>query len=333
VTIDPDLMALVQHFFDLRDVEPNYAIAYVNAGQDRLYKGFVEPAIEFYEKALRRTPDEETALTSLLFAQTIQADRPAVTRNAVRALELYPGSGPVRNTAMDARWRTGQPLEALVTELAAARSTVKPEDRYQVDMAIGNAWWNLGQADKALAAYDSVLAYQSDSPEGLWGRGAALALAERWDESIEYYGKAVRLRTGVVSLRCDFARDLIRAGRVAEAQKHLDEAKILEAENAPAEALRGWAALAQGDLDAALAHARQAREWGPWCDLARIIEARALKARGDLSGADQAVAPIRERLAAGTPPGYIYLPKQATWQSIHELPAVERMLIADITRP
>jgi tetratricopeptide (TPR) repeat protein len=331
-TIDPDLMALVRGHFALTNVEPNYAIAYVNAGQDRLYKGDAPAAIAFYEKALARTPDEETALQSLVFARTAQGDREGALRDAARMKALYPTSGSVQTTAGDALWRGGTPLAAVIDQVGAARGRVKVEDRYLVDLALGGWLWNQGRAEEAIATYDSVLAYQSDSPDALWGKASSLALAGRWEEAFPLYEQAVRLRTGVVSLRCDVARDLIRAGRVDEARKHLDEARILEAENPVAEALRGWAALASGDAAAALAHARQATSWGEWCDLARIVAAKAHQALGDRAAAGAAVAPVRERLVSNAPPAYLYLPKQATWQSIHELPAIERALLAELER-
>src|SRR5439155_1607155 len=80
-------------------------------------------------------------------------------------------------------------------------------------------------------AYDSVLAYQSDNPEGLRGRAAALALAGRSDEAFRIYEEAVRARTGVADLRCDFARDLLWAGRTADAKAQLEAARLLDAEN------------------------------------------------------------------------------------------------------
>src|SRR5678810_1419527 len=104
-------------------------------------------------------------------------------------------------------------------------------------------------------------AYQSDDPGGLRGRAGALALAGKYDEAFTLYDQAVRLRTGVPDLRCDYARDLLRAGRVEEARKHLAEAKLLDVENPTAEALRAWADLASGDLVAARAHAKQAMAW------------------------------------------------------------------------
>jgi tetratricopeptide (TPR) repeat protein len=331
--MDPDLMALVRRFMAIDDVEPNYPIAYVNAGQDQVGKGDVDAGIVFFDKALARSPDEETAITAMIGAKTLKGDGPGAAALAAKAVGLYPASGSVLTTAADAWWRSGRPLADVTEVLVRSRMTIKEEDRYLVDQARGNYAWNLGRVDEALTAYDAVLAYQSDSPEGLWGKAGTLALAKRWDEAFPLYEQAVRLRTGVISLRCDVARDLIRAGRVSEAVVHLDEARILEAENAPAEALRGWASLAAGKPAEALAHARQARAWGEWCDLAAIVEAHALKATGDTAGAARAVEAVQARVRNNTPPGYLFLPKLSTWQSIHELPAVERELLAQLTRP
>ncbi|TPW17059.1 MAG: hypothetical protein FD129_523, partial [bacterium] len=313
-SMDPELMSLVRRGMAITDVEPNYPIAYVNAGQDQVGKGKVDAG-------------------ALIGARTLKGDGATASELATRAIRIYPASGSVRTTAADAFWRAGRPLAQVLDDLKEARSTVREEDRYLVDGAIGSYAWNLGLVDDALTGYNALLGYQSDSPEGLWGKAAALALAERWDEAFPLYEQAVRLRTGVLSLRCDVARDLIRAGRLDEAAAHLDEARLLEAENPIAEALRGWASLAAGQPQEALEHARQARAFGDWCDLARIVEAHALKATGDPAAAAREVEPVRARLRGNEPPGYIYLPKLATWQSIHELPLVERKLLEALDRP
>jgi len=204
---------------------------------------------------------------------------------------------------------------------------VRAEDRYQVDQALAAHAWNLGDHAQALAASDSVLAYQSDNPSGLHGRASALALAGRHDEAFKLYDAAVRVRTGVIELRCDFARDLLLADRRAEALGQLDEAKLLDAENPTAEALRAWAALAGGDLAAANAHVKQSLAWGPWCDLAKIVQGAIAARVGDRGAAERAWAPVRERIAKGAPPEYVFRPKLAVWERTHTLPAVERRLL------
>ena len=178
-----------------------------------------------------------------------------------------------------------------------------------------------------LAAFDSVLSYQSDNPDGLRGRAAALVLLGRNDEAFKLYDDAVRVRTGVVELRNDFARDLLLAGRVDDAVRQLDEAHLIDEQNATAEALRGWAALARGDLKGARAHVAQALAWGPWSDLAQIVEGGILAQSGDASGAAKAWAGVRARIARNAPPEWVYRPKLATWEETHTLPAVERQLL------
>lgn len=327
--LDPDLMALVQRSFARTDVKASYPIAYVNAGNDQLEKGQVDAALVFIEKALQRAPGEETALTAHIEALSLKGDRIRAADEAEQALGLYRESGVVRTTAASALWHAGQGLASATALLVAGRRSIRPEDRWMVDQAIGGNYWTLGDADRSLAAWDSVLAYQSDNPEGLWGRAATLALAQRWDESFAEYDRAVRLRTGVVELRCDYARDLLRAGRLDAAQSQLDAAKLLEPENPPAEALRGWLALLRGDTAAALRHADQAEVWGSWCDLALIVRAKALKAT-DIGAAKKTLEPLLQRIERSTPPEYTYLPGRSTWISIHELPAVERMLIGEV---
>jgi Tfp pilus assembly protein PilF len=156
---------------------------------------------------------------------------------------------------------------------------------------------------------------------------AALALDQSWKPAFEYYDRAVRMRTGIADLRCDYARDLIRAGRLDDARTQLDEAALLDAEHPTAEALRAWRFLESGAADSARVHARRALEWGEWSDLARIVLGRAELRLGNGAAADAAWAPVRERIARNAPPEYVYRKNLARWTSVHELPAVERAML------
>jgi Tfp pilus assembly protein PilF len=178
-----------------------------------------------------------------------------------------------------------------------------------------------------------VLAYQSDNPEALWGRASALALAQKWDESFRLYDDAVRLRTGVVDLRTDYARDLLLAGRPDAAGAQLAEAALLDAEHPTAEALRGWAALSAGDAAKAREHLNRSIEWGPWSDLSVILLGRTALASGDAAGALAVVQPVQDRIAANAPPEYFFRQRLSQWRSVHELPAVERSLLKELAKP
>jgi tetratricopeptide (TPR) repeat protein len=308
-------------------VAGSYPVAYAAGGDDRVGRGRVDEALPFYRKALATKPDEETALVSYANALLLGNRAASAESVATRAVGAQPSSGPARLALSDARWHAGHGLDAARAGLVDARKTVRAEDRYRLDQSLGRYAWVAGQAAPALAAYDSVLAYQSDNPEGLQGRAAALALAGRFDEAFRIYDAAVRERTGVIDLRCDYARDLLWAKRVEDARRQLDEAALLDPEHPTAEALRGWAALESGALDEARAHAGQALAWGPWCDLARIVEGGvAMRAEGK-DAAERAWAPVRERLNRAAPPEYVFRPKIAAWEQAHVLPAVERRLL------
>ena len=325
--LDPDLRTLVERQFATRDVTHSYPVAFTGAGNDRIEKGEIDAALTFFDKALARDPRSESALQSLTYALTLKGDRSAAIAAGARALAAHPSSGGVISAAAEAEWRDGKGLDAAIALAEGSLANVRPEDRFQVNLELGRLYWVKGDAKRAIAAYDSVLRYQSDNPEGLWGKSAALGLDQRWKPAFEYYDRAVRMRTGIVELRCDYARDLIRAGRLNEARAQLDEALLLDAEHPPAEALRAWRFLESGEADSAQAHARRALEWGEWSDLARIVLGKAELKLGNRVAAEAAWAPLRERIASNAPPEYVYRVKLARWTSVHELPAVERAML------
>lgn len=332
---DPELLALVGKLFSQSDVSASLPIAYVAAGQNEIGDGRLEPGLAYLARALKVAPADELVLSANLHGLSLKgkSERERVPVLAQQALALYPASGAVRTTVAEALWHAGRPLDEAVAVLANGRDQLSGDDRFQVDLALANYQLKLGRTSAALASYDAVLAHQADSPEGLWGKAATLALAERWDEAFTLYGQVLRLRTGLVALRADFIRDLLRAGRLEPARAQLKDALLLDANDPSLLALQAWLSLlTEPDASTALRQAVAAHELGPWCDLALIVKAAALRASGREAESTEALAPLRLRIAEGSAPDYVYLSQQSSWVSVHELPAVERGLLERLPR-
>ncbi|MCC6652786.1 MAG: hypothetical protein IT348_16660 [Candidatus Eisenbacteria bacterium] len=331
--IDPALHALVEGYQKRRDVSACYPVAYSSGGDDLVSRGKVAPALPLYRKALALEPTNETALLALSNALMLGGQAVAAESVAVIAVRAHPASGSANVTLAEATWRAGRGLRGARIGLSAARAQVRAEDRYRVDAQIGRLALVQGDAPAALAAFDSVLAYQSDSPEGLPGRASALALlaasgGASWDSAFAQYDQAVRMRTGIVSLRCAYALDLMLAGRVRAAREQLDAARLLDEQHPDAEALRAWADLADGRTAGARARAKQALAWGDWSDLALIVSAGVEPKAGNERAAAAVWARLDERIAAGPVPGYVFRPGLSVWESVRALPAAERAVMA-----
>ncbi|MFG6432701.1 tetratricopeptide repeat protein [Roseateles sp. LYH14W] len=323
---DPALRALVQRFFAQRDTSTSLPIALVNAGNQKLEDGKLADATALFERALGLAPDDESALGARLYALALEGK--AGRELAARALKLHPHSGALRVAAADALWHGGAPLAAdVVPGLAKGIEALTGEDLFRVDLALADHHRRLGDVPRALAAYDAVLAYQGDQPEALWGRAATLALDGRWDEAFTQYEAVLRLRTGLLALRRDYALDLLRAGRTEPARAQLKEALILDPRDPDTLALRAWLTLLDGDAAAALRGADEALALGAWSDLAVIVRAAALQALGQGDQAQAALAPLRQRVATNAPPQYLYRPDKSGWFSVHQLPAVQRRVL------
>ena len=329
VATDPALRAAVQRFFAMRDTRASLPVALVNAGNQKLEDGQLEAARPLLARALQLAPADERALAAQLYLLGIEGDSTATQALAARALAAHPRSGTLRVGVADASWHAGRPLATeVLPALARDLDTLRGEDRFRVDLALADHHRRLGDVPQALAAYDAALAYQGDQPEALWGRAATLALAGRWDEAFAQYDAVLRLRTGLVPLRRDYAVDLMRAGRLDAARVQVKEALLLDPVEPDVLALKAWLALASGDATAARRDSADALRRGPWSDLAVIVHAAALQAAGEGGAAQAALAPLRERIARGAPPRYVYRPEKSGWFSVHELPAVERRVLA-----
>ncbi|MFG6412582.1 tetratricopeptide repeat protein [Roseateles sp. DC23W] len=325
VELDPALRALVRRYFALRDTRSSLPLSLVNAGNQQLEDGRLADATPLFERALTLAPQDESVMNARLYALALEGNGAAAQALSTRALARHPRSGPLHVSAADALWHGGAALAGqVVPALARALPRLKGEDAFRVNLALADHHRRLGHVPQALAAYDAVLAYQGDQPEALWGRAATLALAGRWDAAFTQYDAVLRLRTGLLPLRRDYALDLLRAGRTAPARAQVQAAQLLDPLDPDTLALKGWLALVNGDAAAAQRDADEALAIGPWSDLATLVRAAALQRQGQADAADATLAPLRQRIATNAPPQYVYRADKSGWFSVHELPASER---------
>jgi len=114
--------------------------------------------------------------------------------------------------------------------------------------------------------------------------------------------------------RLDAARDALRA------------AALLDPEDPSVLALQGWLALEGGDGAEALKAADRALAIAPWLDLAVAVKGAALRRLDRAAQADAAWQPLRDRIAAGTPPEYVYFKPRSAWMVAHAVGARERQV-------
>jgi tetratricopeptide (TPR) repeat protein len=130
-----------------------------------------------------------------------------------------------------------------------------------------------------------------------------------------------------VDLRTDYARDLIRAGELERAAEQIDAALLLDPEDPEALAIQGWWHLQSGRVDEARSLARRARDLGPWCTLADLVEAAAERRAGNPEASERLLEPLRDRILRATPPEYVYRKKWGRYDRVFTLPAIERALL------
>ena len=330
VARDTALVHEILKLTSITDVAPFYAVAYSGAGDDRLERGQADSAVSFYRKAQARDPGSEDVAARLSYGLSLLGRNSEAVAVADSGLARHPASASLRLQRISAEFvRTGNRAAELAA-LEAARAQVDPRERYRADADLGRAALDEGRIEEARAGADSVLAYQSDNPEGLELRGELEAAAGRADSAGAYFDRAVRVRSGWLGLRVAYASALLvereRAPQAAGAEALLAAAaaqvagaRLVDPVDPRVALLDGWLALDRGDLAAARKALDSAVEQADWLDLARILRARVRAAQGDGAGARAELAPIEARLARPTPPRYLYNPRQSGYELVGEL--------------
>lgn len=327
---DPALRALVQRLFAERDLSASLPQALVKGAFKEIAAGRLPEAMERLDEAGRLAPQDPQVLRARLQALALRGEAKAIAPLAELALSLHPDNAPLRIAAVEARWHSGTPLAVQLPALLKGRERLSEQDRFELDLAAGRYAVHQGDAKPALAAYEAALAVQADSPEALWGRAAALALAGRADEAFAVYERVLKLRTGVQALRLEYARELLLAGRLDAARAQLGEARTLNAAEPELLALQAWLALRDGDAPLALRLAEQALAGAAWCDSALLMKAAALRGLQREPEAKALLAALDARLLPEATPRYVYRSETSEWESVNLASAGWRRLRAAV---
>ncbi len=327
IEFDSGLLGMLDQFLVDGSIEKYYAPAYVVAAYDEVENGDADKAVTLLEKALGRSPDDESALSSLARTYSILDRDDDAVRSGERATEVHESASQTWVHYSQAVFhKTGSRADA-IRLLLKARQSVDKNQRWEIELALGSAYAARGELRNARDAYEWVLSYQNDNPEALWGLAYTLGFNGARERADELFQKVVRRRSGIVELRTDYARFLIREGRYDEAEKQLGEARGLDPVSTDVETAAGLLALYQGDPEGAKRSLESARLYADYNDLATALLANSLVRLGDLEGAETLLDPIRESMERGDPPTWVYVKKKADFIPAHEYPAELRWIL------
>lgn len=326
-SFDPDLIALIEEISADGPTDKYYAPALVVSAYERVENGRCKEAIELLERALERTPRDESALCAVAYTHSLMGDAEEAVGAALRATQAHGSAAePWLEHARAIFLQTGSRSEEIAV-LLRAREEVNRAERYRIELALGGAYVGRGDLRKAKDAYQWVLEYQTDNPDALWGLGHAHGLAGDKEEADRYFEQALRRRSGIVELRADYSRCLARQERFDEAAAQIEEARLLDPTNTDAEASAGLLAIFRGDWTEAKRTLEDAIAFGSYNDMAAILLAHTWVAEGEVEKADSILTPLLLDVERSVPPCYIYLENRGSYRSVHEYPAEERWLL------
>ncbi len=329
--LDPQLIELVQGLVEETSVSEYYAPAYVIASYDRIENAELDNAVEFLEKALQRSPDDESALCGMAYLRSILEEHDLAIESGKKATSKHSTAPQPWITRSEAIYHKTGSHSDKISLLLEAREAVDRSQRYQVELAMGSAYLDRGDLRQAREAFQWVLDYQDDNPQALWGLAYAYGFNGEREKADNLFQQALRRRSGIVELRVDYANYLIRQGKYDQAEEQLTEAAVLDPVSTDVEEASGLLAIYRGDFAKAKARLIQALEYADYNDIARVLLAHAYVAGGELNSAEETLLPLLESVERGDPPQYVYVEKKADYLSVHEHPAEERWMLFGTT--
>lgn len=205
------------------------AYRYYTEGQKHLAQGDHPGSIQFFQKALSVDPEFAMALRSIAWAYNALAYRDNWKRYLKSAFDL--------SDRLSDR-------EALLIE----GDYYSASEKYY---------------ERALAAYDKLLALYPDDVEGNENSARLYYLLEQWDKAIERYLVNVKNQEESVSSYTNLAVAYMAKGLYDQAQEILESYLISFSDSAPVHQGLGYVYLCQNKVDLALSEFNKALELDP----------------------------------------------------------------------
>ncbi len=220
------------------------------------------PVIGFVQVGIQAHADRYTYLPHLgLFVAITWAAAEICARQRVpRALLsgvaiVMVGVLLIAARAQTSYWRDS---EALWTHTLACTA-----DNTVAHSNLGNAYYELGRLDDAIAQLQTVLQLDPHDAKVHNNLGDVLLERGRLDEAILHYGRAVELRPAFAEGHKNLGNALVRAGRPADAATHYETALRFDPGLAEAHYNLGHILLRNGNATEALGHFRRVLETKP----------------------------------------------------------------------
>jgi tetratricopeptide (TPR) repeat protein len=220
------LSAAVFANLPLYSAEHGRAVHYFNVGI-KLYDDpeQVEPAIDFFERALAIAPGYPEALAGLGGALIRNGQPERAVPHYLEAVTLRPDYADAQYGLGLALARLGR-LDEATTHYRRALE-LRPDDA-ETHVALGAAMTDLGRQERAIEHHRGALAIQPDHVEAHVGLGVALTRLGRLDEAVAHYERALRVDPRHAVAHNNLGSALAMQGRIAEAARYFARAVALE---------------------------------------------------------------------------------------------------------
>jgi predicted Zn-dependent protease len=299
--LDTVLVNLVEYFVTAPQLKECYPVALVNAAENAIEQQRLTDALTFALQARDYAPQAEVVLSSLSSVYTLTDDDRRAIAYADSLRAHYP-----QKSGTYIRWRNahfykdGDPAAA-VERLEAGLGVVDSSEEKSLRQSLGNDLWYVGRFRDAAEQFNSILASHDKDSYALWGLGLALGDAGNYAVADSAFQLALLERSGIADLRLDYARVLLNAGKLGEAETQIHETELLAPDDPWMLTMKGWLAAKRGDPSSALAMYDAAIEAWPYDRLTQVLRAEALFESGMTKQARKEVKRLQKAMSKDIP--------------------------------
>ncbi len=181
----------IEAFSKAIELDPSYAYAYSNRGNEHVRRGRHDKAIEDFNKAISLKPDDAYAYRNRGNAHGMKGSFDRAIEDFGKAISLKPDYAEAYSNRGYAHGMKGS-FDRAIEDFGKAIS-LRP-DYAEAYFSRGTAYGMKGRMDMAIEDYNWAVSLRPDYAEAYYNRGFAYNMKGQYDKAIENQNRAISLK-------------------------------------------------------------------------------------------------------------------------------------------
>jgi len=226
--MDTPLIELVEYFSNISKIDKYYPVAFSNTIYNKLEKADTIQTYKIIKKANKLKYSSASLLDAKCYAEMVFGNYEKALEYANLLIKKYPKTINGYNKKIEILFHQGKSIIPELQNLENILPHFPKEQAYLGYLTIGEKYYFLGQYNNAISALQKVTNYEPEHDRGNWLLALCYGETGKFQKSENHFKKVLKRRNGLLNLRADYVKILLKNDKKQEAELQYNEMLALD---------------------------------------------------------------------------------------------------------